>query len=155
MSYDFFGVQPLLIDRIKTKVTGINSVISGMNQDELLILETSPPFIYVQFDSYSLLDQVEREAQITQSWLVVIAIENDRSLDIESRSGIILGKLLNVLLGWQPSKDYGALLLESAPKMTFQPAIAQPQPALTNARPGLWHIPLAFSTTLFVTGDIP
>lgn len=155
MSYDFFGVQPVLIARLKAKVTGINSVVSGLDQEDMLIIEKAPPAIYVLYENYSLLDQSEREAQITQQWMVVTIIGSDRAADAKTKAGPILGNVLEALLGWQPSGDYGILQLVSAPKMSFQPAVTQPAPAMTESRQGLWHIPLAFQTHLYVDGRIP
>lgn len=157
MSYDFFGLQPILINRLKATVSSIKStnIVSGMDMIDMGAIEQSPPAIYVLFDSYSLMDQSEREAQITQQWMVVTLLAADREQDAKTTAGPILGNILESLLGWQPSGDYGILQLASAPKMTFQPAVSQSQPAITDQRSGLWHVPLAFITHIYVNGSIP
>lgn len=156
MSYDFFGVQTLLINRLKATIANVSDdyIVSGLNQEDMLLIEKSTPAIYVLFDSYSVLNQSERESQVTQRWLVVTLLSSDRDADAKTAAGPILGNILESLLGWQPSSEYGILWLDQAPKMTFQPAVSQPVPAMTETRTGLWHVPLAFSTNLYVNGSI-
>lgn len=152
---DFFGLQPLLIARIAAEVPGLTAVFSGIDYERTLTLFDSVPAVYVLYDNYALFDQTERETQINQNWSVVLVVASLPQLDITKHAGPVLWKILRALVGWQPDSDYYPLKLESASKMTFQPAPTQAAPAITTLRSGLWHIPLSFSTTIFVTGDIP
>jgi hypothetical protein len=150
---DFFSLEPLLIARLRATVTGIRVVLSGMDMDGLLDLPQQTPAIYVLYSDYGIADQVDadREARITQTWLVVVAVQSVRTpksgTDVRHLAGPLLGNVLQSLLGWQPDSAHMPLQLETAPRWSYQPPTAKQQA-------GLLHIPLAFSTTLFLTGSI-
>jgi len=151
---DFFSLESLLIARLRATVTGVRTVLSGMDMEGLLELPQQTPALYVLYSDYGIADQVDtdREARITQTWLVVVAVQSVRTpksgADVRHSAGPLLGNVLRALLGWQPDSAHMPLQLEAAPRWSYQPPTARQQA-------GLLHIPLAFSTTLFLTGSIP
>lgn len=142
----FFSLESLLIDRIKSKVPSARQVLSLSEYAE--IKDGKPkqlPAVIVLLSGYRVADQRADAVKIEQVWTAVAVAKAVRQTAGKAREaredvGAIVDELISGLLGWKPSNDYSALLLD---RSGFAPDVDA----------GTIYIPVGFSTALVLKGE--
>ncbi|HCF9240803.1 TPA: hypothetical protein NI607_005261 [Pseudomonas aeruginosa] len=140
--FDYLFLEPLLIERIRSEVSGL-AIVSGLPDLATLDEQSqASPCVYVIY----LGDEVGTGADhqgggraiqtVVQHWAAVLTVfYADAVNDGEGarrEAGPLLGRLLQALTGWSPARDVGALA-------------RSPQASPASYSNGYFYFPLVFT----------
>jgi|GEM_PF-1063204 len=95
---NYLFMQPLLIERIKSAVTGLAQVDSLHNLEAIDTQSAASPACWIIYCGDAANDDKAGKNQVTQYWAAVLSVYYKDQLQI----GELLGQLINALSDWQP-----------------------------------------------------
>lgn len=142
---DFLALEPLLIERLKDRVSLVPerhvmaaADLAGMREDS-----QPKPALHVIYDGYEVprTQPANRRATVRHHWLVVVVVKHVRRTGSAARAeaGPIATQVVAALQGWQPEG------------MSFLLDLAQPR-YKPNYTPGAAYLPLGFTHDIITHG---
>ncbi|MFA7239373.1 MAG: hypothetical protein WC091_04615 [Sulfuricellaceae bacterium] len=145
MMDNYLGLEPLLIARLHAAAPGFREIIGMADLASMQASRQTTPAALVIYQGDALSGGDSRAGQgavqvVVQTWLVVVAVRNERDTlggaDARCDAGVLITRTLQALSGWQ-APGFRPLVRVNAPKPGF------------NA--GFAYFPLAFEARM-ITG---
>lgn len=143
---NYLSAEPLLIARLREKVSDVKGVLSAADLAGVAESAQQTPALHVVFGGYRPTRSVDGSRgaiqETEQTWWVVAAVKNLRSPqtgeNAREQAGPILSAVLAALQGWQPTAKHTPLELAAGPRPGFSK--------------GYGYFPLAFVTRVVTRG---
>lgn len=143
----FFALEPLLIDRLSSKVTQARQIMSLADYAEARDgkLSNQLPALLVLFGGHRIADQRADAVKIRQTWVVVAIGKSvrqgaDKAQQARESISDMVDSMVAALLGWRPSSDFEAMSMVDS---GFQPDFDGHS----------IYVPIGFSTSLVLKGE--
>lgn len=109
---NYFAMESEIVDRLRSQVPELVEVYTPFDISDMVELGQVVPAAHVIYRGDTLSDDVGRgrAVMVTQSWLVVLVVQNSASqmqdtTQIRVDAGLIVSKILAALQGWQPESS--------------------------------------------------
>jgi len=143
---DFLSLEPLIVARLKDKVTQARDVASAADLAGVELSKMKTPALHVLPAGYKPTQSKPGSSgtvqQIEQTWWIVAAVKNlkDPKVGAKARedAGPLIAATLKALLGWKAGDDFTPLSMAPGPAPRFESGFAR--------------FPLAFKTLISVQG---
>lgn len=137
---DYFAAEALILRRIAAELPDLRVVDGGRSLSEIQGRRSVSPAVYVLYDGQEALMGAQQAQVVAQKWVVVTMVRNARAWGTGERgeAGLLMVRLCQALLGWQPGPDHGPLTMATAPGPLFQG--------------GVGFYPLRFITRIVLSG---
>ena len=140
---DLFSAQPLIITRLSEQMSELHVVRGARDLASLRERSGRVPAAYVLYDGQEALIGAGQAQRVAQKWLVVAVVRHARDLVFgqgeRQEAGVLLLRICQTILGWQPGPEHGALAMSHAPAPSFNE--------------GFGFYPLRFMTRIVLRSD--
>jgi hypothetical protein len=144
---DFMALEPLLVARLRAEVPDLKDVFTAREADAALSRRELSPVAHVVYGGFQIAEVLHGglAARLAQTWLIVISATSAKGQRTGAGpreiAGPVMARVMEVLLGWKPSRDFGRLLLSASPQARHVD--------------GFSYFPMTFSAQVIVHGADP
>jgi len=140
---NLLALEPELMERLRTELTGITPAVHVLSADDLAGVKEEQqlvPAVHVVYQNYRVTETRHdgKAARIKQTWLAVVVTRNVANLKsadaARKQAGLLAGQVTKALMGFKAASASGPLKLASGPGAGFNK--------------GFGYLPLAFEVEL-------
>ena len=142
---DFFALEAVLIARLEAQLADLVpavQVLTSVDLDGVSEAQQHTPAVHLVYQGYNVAESRAdgKAARVEQTWLVVVATRNQRSLrsgqEARADAGLIARRVCAALMGFKPTAASKPLALTEAPAAGYSA--------------GFQYVPLGFKAEVVI-----